>query len=92
MHHRIETIRTAICEHYCKWRDQIGDGKIMDDICEACPMGDMVDLMGDMVDLMDRFERQHRIALKAGGVINGFVADEWYRDEFGGIPHENQVR
>ena len=85
MHHRIESIRTAICEHYCKWRDQIGDGKIMDDICEACPMG-------ELMDVMDRFERQHRVALTAGGVKHGFVADEWYRDEFGGIPHENQVR
>lgn len=85
MHHRIESIREEFCDHYCKWPDQIDDEKVMDDICEACSMG-------DMVDLMDRFERQHRIALKAGGVINGFVADEWYRDEFGGIPHENQVR
>lgn len=85
MHHRIESIREAFCEHYCKWPDQIDDEKVMDDICEACPMW-------ELMDVMDRFERQHRIALKAGGVINGFVADEWYRDEFGGIPHETQVR
>jgi len=38
--HKVEDIKTQMCDHYCKYRDEWDedDGPIEDAICKSCPL------------------------------------------------------
>ena len=39
----IEEIREEICDHYCKYPELIEDGKILDSICDKCPLDNFME-------------------------------------------------